>query len=251
MEKHCLFDTRKHILTSRERQHRRWSQCPWWTTTIWILDWIHPDSQFWNFHPKDICGEDKDLHKFKLRPDPMIFGQRYGRKCPKLSKTNRATMGYRKIQAGRCTPFLRIITYFTCLSRMQENTWKRIRNPPYRAKHQETPKRRHWIILCQPGGGESVQKQPYAPKKKSQAQLVLTNLMLVNLDDAVWTKATNKGTKSILQSVDTISWVFAIWFKYTDSFSKSNESSRSKKSGCDKLKNCQLDKNPKHETNKK
>ena len=57
-------------------------------------------------------------------------------------------------------------------------------------------------------------------KTRAQPQLVLTKLMLVNLDDAVWPKAANNGTKSILQSADSISWVFAVWFKYTDSFSK-------------------------------
>ena len=41
---------------------------------------------------------------------------------------------------------------------------------------------------------------------------MLTKLMRTNLDGAVSTEAANKCTKSILQTVDTIQWVFTGWF---------------------------------------
>ena len=64
-------------------------------------------------------------------------------------------------------------------------------------------------ILCHPAGRSAVQKHnwgsPHAPKKRTaHIQVMLTKLMLTNLQDFVSKKSSNKSTKNMVQTMDTI-----------------------------------------------
>ena len=85
-------------------QNLRLLECRWWTTTIWILGWVHEIHNFWiNFHPTDIqVGRRKDLHLFKQHPGLTTFGRKYGRTCQKLPNARRTSETHVESAMRRC-----------------------------------------------------------------------------------------------------------------------------------------------------
>ena len=217
----CPIYANKFRLFTRA-QKRRLLECRWWMTTIWILDWIREiHSSAETSTRRTYVGRRKTDTNSNFVQAWWYFAGGMVEHVQQIS-----TQGSNGIQKSpSCTlhaewpkiiRFLRMIKNLTPLSRMQVSSWKRIRTPPCHAKHRETQKRRHWKNQCRLAKGHLVQKHSWrklhAPVKISQVTFTLTTLVLMNLDDVPSTKAANKGTKGIMQTVDTIHWVSTICF---------------------------------------
>ena len=131
-------------------QNLRLLEFRWWTTTIWIMDWIHEiHSSKWTSTRRTCVGRGKtDKDSKYIRSESMVENVQ---NIPNEKQDSTGMQNH--ADRHESIALLRMTENLTTTFKTQQEAWKRKWNPQCRVKRKQTPKRRHWIILCQPAKG--------------------------------------------------------------------------------------------------